>query len=168
MNYPKTILSIIGLYLLSGLLSAATISGFVTRADSDEPVHYANLRIAELKTGTQSNKQGYYVISINQPGTYTLVVTLISYSTQQLKFTVNSLGETLSHNFALEKSSIELGTVKVTASGDWSNSINIPVSTVRRTTEQLQNVVSVAESDVFRALCARWQPRPESDPAGRY
>ncbi len=168
MNFPKYLLLII-LTLLYGVLSAATISGFVTRADSNEPMHYANLRIAGLKSGTQTNKQGYYVISIPQPGTYTLNVSLVSYAAQEYTFTISSEGETVVHNFALIKSSIELGTVKVTANSDKTGSINIPVSTIRQTTEQLQNVVAVAESDVFRALATLPGVTPISDfSAGLY
>lgn len=97
-------------------LQAATISGFVTRSESNEPLQYANLRIAELRIGTQSNRQGYYVITINQPGTYTLEVSLVSYGSKSYRFTVNDTSDNLSHNFSLDKSGIELGRVRVTGS----------------------------------------------------
>jgi hypothetical protein len=151
-------------------LQAATISGFVTRSESNEPLQYANLRIAELRIGTQSNRQGYYVITINQPGTYTLEVSLVSYGSKSYRFTVNDTSDNLSHNFSLDKSGIELGRVRVTGSAESdNNSVNIPVSVIRRTTEELKDIVSVAEADVFRSLITLPGVTPVSDfSAGLY
>ena len=58
MNY-KTIIVLLVMLLCAGIvLEAATISGFITKSDSDEPLQYVNVRIAELRTGAQTNRQG--------------------------------------------------------------------------------------------------------------
>lgn len=166
----KTLVVLCVLLIWGQLLCSATISGFITRAGSNEPLQYVNVRIAELRIGAQSNRQGYFVITINTPGTYTLEATLVSYGKQSHRFTVNALGENLNHNFVMDKSGFELGTIRVQgANAEDNQGFSIPVGTIRRSTEEIQNVVSVAEADVFRALLALPGVAPISDfSAGLY
>ena len=118
MQAYKTLLVLCVLLIWTHFLCSATISGFITRAGSNEPLQYVNVRIAELRIGAQSNRSGYFVITINSPGTYTLEATLISYGKQSHRFTVTALGENLSHNFEMEKTAIELGTIRVEGSNN--------------------------------------------------
>ncbi|MDD3143181.1 MAG: carboxypeptidase-like regulatory domain-containing protein, partial [Candidatus Cloacimonetes bacterium] len=56
------------LMLVAGRLFSATVSGFVTREESGEPLQYVNVTVAGTKIGAQTNKQGYYVLTVNQTG----------------------------------------------------------------------------------------------------
>jgi len=157
------------LFLIALLpLPAATISGFITRRDSAEPLQYVNVRIVETKVGMQTNKKGYYVLNISEPGEYTLELSLISFENQSYKFTVKSKEDNLNHDVQLAKSGVELGKVTVTAKGDEEGPL-IRNSLIRQNTEQIQSVVSPIEADVFRAVLTLPGVAPISDfSAGLY
>mgnify|MGYP000928201187 CR=1 FL=1 len=75
------------------ILKAATVSGFITRDGSGEPLQYVNVRVAETHAGMQTNKKGYYVINIPNPGSYTLELSLISYQPVSSSFMVTDPAE---------------------------------------------------------------------------
>lgn len=158
--------------MLAISLDAATVSGFVTHADSGEPLQYVNVRIIETKVGIQTNKKGYYVLNITQPGTYTLQATLISFETWSTKINVTDASENLSFDIPMIKSGIELSKVVVTGKAydmQGDDTPQIKVSLIRQSTEDIQNVVSVAEADVFRAVLTLPGVTPISDfSAGLY
>ncbi len=163
---PRILSLILILLAMAGMLSAATVSGFITRADSGEPLQYVNLRIVETKGGTQSNKKGYYVIDIKSPGTYKLVATMISYLKVEQTFTVKETGQDISLDISMEKASVEMQKVVVTASQNGKDDVNTPhikVSTITQTTEDILNTVSVAEADVFRSILTLPGVTPISD-----
>ena len=87
-------------------LSSATISGFVSRRDSAEPLQYVNVFIRETKAGMQTNKKGYYVINISEPGDYTMEFSLISYETLSHSFKVSSSDDNLSFDAQLDRKSV--------------------------------------------------------------
>ncbi|MDZ4120954.1 MAG: TonB-dependent receptor, partial [Candidatus Cloacimonadaceae bacterium] len=166
-------LSLLALLLLLGsMIHAATVSGFVTQEESGEPLQYVNVRIIETKTGMQTNKKGYYVLTINEPGTYTLQATLISYQTWIQRITIKDSNENINLDIPLVRSGVELSKVVVTgkgADGNFDDTPQIKVSLIRQTTEDIQNVVSVAEADVFRSILTLPGVTPISDfSAGLY
>jgi hypothetical protein len=165
--HNKTIFLWLFTFLALGTcLNAATVSGFVTRKDSAEPLQYVNVRISETKAGTQTNKKGYYVINITSPGAYTLIASLLSYAKFSQSFNVKSAAENVSINIELDKSSIELSKVTVTASQNEDKEVNTPhikVSTITQSTADILNTVSVAEADVFRSILTLPGVTPISD-----
>ncbi len=164
-------LLLITLALLAGRgLFAATVSGFVTRADSGEPMQYVNVLISGTRTGTQTNKKGYYVINLAQPGSYILELSLVSYRKVSVPFTVGSMDENVSLDVQLEKSAIELSKTVITADAEASlDGPLIRTSSIRRSTEDIQTVVSPVEADVFRAVLTLPGVMPISDfSAGLY
>jgi len=147
-------------------LDAATISGFITRSDSAEPLQYVNVRISETKAGTQSNKKGYYVINILKPGTYTLIASLVSFTRVTHTFRITAADEEVFFDIQMDKASVEIEKVVVTASQNGKNEVNTPhikVSTITQTTEDILNTVSVAEADVFRSILTLPGVTPVSD-----
>jgi hypothetical protein len=143
-------------------LSAATISGFVTRTDSAEPLQYVNVRITETKVGMQTNKKGYYVLNIDEPGNYTLELSLISFRTVSHAFNITSVDQNLSFNASMDNNAIELNKVTVTGKSD-DEGPTIRNSLIRQNTEQIQSVVSPIEADVFRAVLTLPGVAPISD-----
>lgn len=152
------------------VMSAATVSGFVTRADSNEPMQYVNVRVGGTRIGTQTNKKGYYVLTLENPGSYTLELTLVSYRNTSVPFTIKEKGEDITLNVAMERSSVELQKTVVYGSnlGEFEGP-EIKTSLIRRTTEEIKNVVSPIEADVFRAVLTLPGVTPISDfSAGLY
>jgi len=162
----KLLVLCIGLLFCITLANAATVSGFITRKDSEEPMQYVNVRITETKAGTQTNKKGYYVINIDSPGKYTLVATMVSYGKISLPVIIKETSDEVIQNIQMEKAAIELSKVTVTASKSGLNEINTPdikVSTLTQTTEDILNTVAVAEADVFRSILTLPGVTPVSD-----
>ncbi|MDD4309412.1 MAG: TonB-dependent receptor [Candidatus Cloacimonetes bacterium] len=154
---------LICLLVLTALsLTAATISGFITRLDSAEPLQYVNVRITETKVGMQTNKKGYYVLNIANPGTYTLEVSLISYQSVSHSFTINGAEDHLSFDAQMLKSGIEMKTITVMGKTD-EEGPRIRNSLIRQDTEQIKSVVSPIEADVFRAVLTLPGVAPISD-----
>ncbi|MDY0151315.1 MAG: TonB-dependent receptor [Candidatus Cloacimonas sp.] len=143
-------------------LSSATISGFVTRADSAEPLQYVNVRITETKVGMQTNKKGYYVLNIQNPGDYTLELSLISYQTINYAFSITDKNQNLSYDAPMSNKAYELSKITVTGKSDEEGPL-IRNSLIRRNTEQIQSVVSPLEADVFRAVLTLPGVAPISD-----
>jgi len=134
-------------------LPAATVSGFVTRADSGEPMQYVNVLVSGSKIGGQTNKNGYYVLNLNKTGSFKLEFSLVSYRKESKPFTIRSLDEDVVVNASLEKRSVELSKVVVTAEGEGEyEGPLIQASTIVRKREDIQMVVSPVEADVFRAV----------------
>ncbi|PKN71921.1 MAG: hypothetical protein CVU50_09400 [Candidatus Cloacimonetes bacterium HGW-Cloacimonetes-3] len=162
----RTILMSIILMIIAGAtLSAATVSGFITCKDNAEPLQYVNVQVTETKAGTQTNKKGYYVITISAPGTYTLVATMISYNKASQPFTIKSSGDDVSLDLAMDNNTIELSKVTVIGKTD-DDEVNTPfikVSTITQSTEDMQNSVAVAEADVFRSILTLPGVTPISD-----
>jgi len=160
------------LILLVQILSAATISGFITRAESAEPLQYVNVRITETRVGMQTNKKGYYVLNISRPGSYTLEVSMIGFSTQRIPFRIAAQEEDFPLNVALEKTGVELQRIVVTAAPEEDNIYSPPqirIGTIRQNPEDIQKVVAVVEADVFRSVLALPGVTPISDfSAGLY
>jgi len=172
MNKLSIIMIAVCLALSVQGLSAATVSGFVTRAESAEPLQYANVRIAETRVGMQTNKKGYYVLNINRPGSYTLEVSMIGFTTQRIPFRITSEDENLTLNVKLDKTGVELQRIVVTGEAEEDNIYNPPqirIGTIRQNTQDIQRVVAVGEADVFRSVLALPGVTPISDfSAGLY
>ena len=151
-----------GIWLLFLPMFAATVSGFISRSGSGEPLQYVNVRVAETQAGMQTNKKGYFVINLNDPGEYTLELSLISYQALQHKFTISANDEDLQLNLSLTEEAIELATIRVTGSS-YEELREIRPSLIRRSTEDVKSVVSPIESDVFRAVLTLPGVAPISD-----
>jgi len=150
----KKILLMVLIIFLCGILHCATISGFVSRADSGEPIQYVNVYIADTKIGCQTNKKGYYVLNLQQTGDFILTFSLVSYKKETVPITIKNLNDHLVINMQLVKSSVELSPVIVKGTKDESDGPIIQPSTLHQTRQDIQMVVAPMEADVFRAVLA--------------
>lgn len=150
------------LLLIANALSAATISGYVSRAGSGEPLQYVNMQIVENQSGMQTNKKGYYVINIPEPGSYTLKANLISYESFSQRIQIQHKEEDIFLNITLSESYVELGTIRVSATAE-EEVREIRPSYIHTSTEDIKSVVSPIEADVFRAILALPGVAPISD-----
>ena len=107
------------LLILTSHIKAATITGHVLDAKTKETLVGANVYI---KTNTQlhdiSGFDGSFKIRNVPPGQYILVVSYISYATQEKKITVNSNSDNFSFEFKMEPATVSLNQVEVVSNYD--------------------------------------------------
>ena len=152
------------LMLVAGRLFSATVSGFVTREESGEPLQYVNVTVSGTKIGAQTNKQGYYVLTVNQTGSYKIEFSLVSHLRESKSLSIRGQNDDITLNARLKKASVELSKIVVTA--DAEASLEGPViraSSIHRGREDIQAVVSTVEADVFRAVLTLPGVMPISD-----
>lgn len=164
MSLWKVPLLAVLLALLASSAYSATVSGFVTHAESGEPIQYVNVSVWGTRIGGQTNKQGYYVLNLNQTGSFTLDFSLIAHSKANIAFVVSSLEDNITVNAQLNASAVELSKVVVTATAE-ANAEGpvIRASTIHRGQADIQSVVSPVEADVFRAVLTLPGVAPISD-----
>ncbi|WP_264552676.1 TonB-dependent receptor [Flavobacterium sp. N2038] len=116
MKYKFTIslLSFCFFLLTSTIISAqekATIKGKITVSHDDSP-EAISIALKGTRFGTITDENGNYKIKNVKPGTYTLKVSAIGYSSTEKKITVNA-GDELVQNFNITTNSEELTEVVV-------------------------------------------------------
>lgn len=93
---------------------AGTISGEVLD-ETGVGLPGASVRILELNTGSQTDGEGKYLLSV-APGVYTLEITFLSYQTQRITGVAVKEGETTILNIGLKPASNVLNEVVITES----------------------------------------------------
>ena len=159
----KTMLLLL-LATLAGPFFAATVSGFVTHAENGEPIQYVNVSVSGTRIGGQTNKKGYYVLNLNQTGSFSLDFSLVAHSKVNIPFVVSTLNDDITVNAQLSGSAVELSKVVVTATAE-ANAEGpvIRASSIHRGPADIQSVVSPVEADVFRAVLTLPGVAPISD-----
>ncbi len=105
------------LLLLPGsVLAQGTIKGRVVDADTQDPIPGVNVVIRELLRGAATDIDGNYTIERVPAGTYTLEASFIGYRTETRQVTVEE-GETVTVDFALYQTALNLQEVVVTGAG---------------------------------------------------
>jgi len=115
----KKILSIIGSFLLTALLSSAamaqyTVEGTVTDRTSDSPLPGATVMLVDTNFGTATNVDGQFEFTNVPEGTYTIRITYVGYV--QLNQTID-VDQDLNLNLSLLGDDADLGEVVVTGYG---------------------------------------------------
>ena len=73
-----------------GIAQNATIYGTILDKEyENEPLPFANVTIKGTKTGTTTDENGKYSLTI-KPGSYTLVIEYLGYDTKEIAFTVKA------------------------------------------------------------------------------
>ncbi|MEM9675138.1 MAG: TonB-dependent receptor, partial [Bacteroidota bacterium] len=112
-------LSICALALFYSTLLVAqkngSISGYVTDAQSGEPLIGVTIQLVEAELGTVTNIEGYYTISNVPPKAYSLQASYVGYQTDTKFNIVIRSGGTPDVNFALTESQTQLQDIVVTA-----------------------------------------------------
>ncbi len=143
--------------LLTALLiqaQAATITGFITEANSGEPIGYVNVIVKNQHIGSVSNYKGYYVITGIKPGVVELLFDHISYQSQSRKLSINGIDEQMVVNLELNSGEIAMQEIVVEDSADAVNGHFITTGNLHATTREIKQAAQIAEADVFRAVQA--------------
>jgi len=92
----------------------ATVRGFIYEKQTGEPVIFTNAYLLGTSYGASTDVNGYFAITKIPAGNYTLMVTYLGYDTLRMAITLKA-NEVLSKNLFLEKSSVQLGMVNISA-----------------------------------------------------
>lgn len=128
----------------------ASVSGFITDATSGETLLLANIVIAGTTLGTATNTAGYYTLTGLSPGDYTLIASYIGYQNREVVVTL-AAGEARRLDVELLPEGIQIDEVVVTAERETEEEIR-RVGVAQLSTEQIRQLPTVLEPDVFRSL----------------
>jgi len=128
-----------------------TLRGFVKDSATGQPLSFILVGFEGTTIGTQTDENGFYLLTKIPEGEYILIVANIEY--KQIKEQV-SIGKdkVLSRNFLLEKDEKMLGEIEVTAKGqEQRNNVNISVETIR--SQDIKRLPSIGgQPDLAQAL----------------
>jgi len=129
----------------------ATIRGFIYEKETGEPIIFTNVYLFKTSYGAASDVNGYFAITKIPAGSYTLMVTYLGYDT--LKMEVNlKPGEIRSENLFLEKSSVMLGIVSVSAERQAART-ETQTSIVKVTPLQIKQIPTIGgQADIAQYL----------------
>jgi len=143
------------------------IRGKITDKNTGEILAYGNVFIEELKKGTSSDQNGYFIFTgIPSGKTYTLHVSYVSYESKSLKAQVlpNKITQI---DFELEPVQIEMQTIeKVGEKIIRENETDIGLQ--RITVRELEMMPKGVETDIFRSLQYMPGVRTTGDVSARY
>ena len=139
------------LFLLPAILSAATLSGYVTDAQDSEPLHNVAVIVEGLSLGTLGNTSGYYAIRGIPAGTHVIAFSHIGYATQRDTLKVKEDGE-VRIDVALSPESILIDEETVVVGERQENDLAPQTSFVELQIENIQQLPAVGEPDLLRSL----------------
>ncbi|MCZ6820433.1 MAG: TonB-dependent receptor [Calditrichaeota bacterium] len=108
----------------------ATLAGNVTDSGDGSPLPGANIVLVGTVMGAASSGNGDFTVGNIPPGTYTVKVSFIGYETSETANVVLSAGETLTMNFALILTGIEMNPISISASRRPEKMLEAPASVV--------------------------------------
>ena len=132
----KSILSLLLLFCCGITFSQTTVSGIVTDENS-QPIPGANVIIVGTSTGTSTDFDGNYTLTVDQEPPFSLQVSNIGFSTETLEVTSNN--QTL--NFIL-KEGTSLDEVVISASRTPERIFESPVTVERFGLKEIKNTAS--------------------------
>jgi len=126
------------------------IGGYLTEAQTGEPLMYANIVLDGTDIGAASDNSGHYVILNIPPGTYTIKVMIMGYKSESKEIKISS-NDDLRLDFVLDVTSIEYGEVTVTAERQRFEK-KAEVSRVNLSIRDIKRAPAFVEADLFRTL----------------
>ena len=129
----KKLLSLaLSVYVLSTFAYAqsGTLSGTVTDTNTGEILPAVNVVLTEILKGASTDSEGEYVITGIEPGTYTIEVTYIGYSTITEEVTISAGANTLDFEMATDIGLLDEIVVSGVADGTPRKKLTVYVATV--------------------------------------
>ncbi len=144
----RRILPIVILILSSTFLWAqnGTISGIVTDAKTSETIIGANVVIQGTQVGSPTDLEGKFTIANVKPGTYTLVISFITYKTHLIPDVVVESGNRTDVQVNLQEDATELTEVVVTG----TRQINTDVSLISAIKESKLVVSGISSEQISK------------------
>lgn len=129
--------------------TTASINGYVRDSQSGETLILANIALKDTRRGATTNTSGYYTITNIPPGEYVLMGRYIGYKPFDKEITLKP-GDNLRIDIELKAEDIQLEEVVVESKREEEERRNIGVAQLK--TEQIKELPSVLEADVFRSI----------------
>jgi hypothetical protein len=129
--------------------NTASISGYVRDSDTGETLLMANVALKGTTRGATTNTSGYYTINNVPAGEYVLVCRYIGYEPYDQEITLKE-GDNLRVDIELKPEELQLEEVVVQSKREREEQRNIGVAQLQ--TEQIKELPSVLEADVFRSV----------------
>src|SRR5690554_3007239 len=130
------------------LAQTGKISGKVTDANTGEPLIGANVLVEGTTMGAATDLDGYYVILNIPPGTYTLRISSIGYTTQTVVDVRVSIDQTTEIDVTLSEQTIETEEVVVVAPKPIVQK-DVAASTINLNVEEIENLPVTSVTSVI-------------------
>jgi len=162
---------VFSILLLSPLLNSVnaqesgTVKGIVTDAETKGPLPGAQILLVGTQRGALTDLNGEYIIKDIPPGKYTLKARFVGYA-QETEFVEVVAGKTLTVNFSLSVTAVQIDEVVVTgtAMAAERRTIGNTISTVN--TRELGQVPTASLSEILQGRAAGVVALPSSGQAG--
>ncbi len=89
------------------------IKGRIVDRKSGSPLPLVNVIVKGMSVGAATNDNGEFEIKALAPGTYTLVISMVGYESQQVMSVIVDAGSAFTQNISMEESSVQLGDITV-------------------------------------------------------
>ena len=136
--------------LAAGAAQAATLSGFVTDADSGESLPLASIVLTQVQLGAASNSSGYYAVKEVPAGTYEVVISYIGYKSWRDSLAFSDRDVRL--DVALQVESVDLEEIVIQAERSEELEQATQSSFIALQVEPLQQMPAIGEADLLRSL----------------
>ena len=136
--------------LAAGAAQAATLSGFVTDADSGESLPLASIVLTQVQLGAASNSSGYYAVKEVPAGTYEVVISYIGYKSWRDTLAFSDRDVRL--DVALQVESVDLEEIVIQAERSEELEQATQSSFIALQVEPLQQMPAIGEADLLRSL----------------
>lgn len=148
-NFNVLRVTIFCLFFLSGLSTFAQsgIRGIVVDQKHKEALTGAAILVEGTTTGTTADIDGNYEIKL-PAGTYTLIVSYVSYNTQRIQNVTVRPGQMLTLNIEMEEASLELQSVQVIGTVRTDTDLSL----IRNVRSALQVVSGISSQQISRSL----------------
>ena len=128
---------------------SASVSGYISDAETGETLISANIALKDSRKGTSSNTSGYFSLTNIAPGTYTIVATYVGYQRYEREISLEP-GQSLRLDIELDPEGFQLEEVVVESEREKEEQRNIGIAQMQ--TKLIKDLPSVLQSDVFRSL----------------
>ena len=161
---------LLSLAILSSLLTVSafaqsgTLSGTVTDASTGESLPAVNVVLTEIMKGASTNADGEYQITGIEPGTYTVEVTYIGYSTISQEVSISAGTNTLDFEMATDIGLLDEIVVSGVADGTPRKKLTVSVAKVDAA--QLSKVPATSVASSLSAKVSGVQIRTTSGTPG--
>ena len=136
--------------LAAGSAQAATLSGFVTDADSGESLPLASIVLTQVQLGAASNSSGYYAVKEVPAGTYEVEISYIGYKSWRDTLAFSDRDVRL--DVALQVESVDLEEIVIQAERSEELEQATQSSFIALQVEPLQQMPAIGEADLLRSL----------------
>ena len=149
---------------VSAYAQSGTLSGTVTDAATGETLPAVNVVLAEVLKGASTNADGEYEITGIEPGTYTIEVTYVGYSSISQEVSISSGSNTL--DFEMSTDVGLLDEIVVSGVADGTPRKKLTVSVAKVDAAQLSKVPATSVASSLSAKVSGVQIRTTSGTPG--